>query len=383
MIHCPILVAVECHLPPSVAFSAAGGLTRCNMAENSKIEWTNHTFNPWRGCTKIAPGCANCYADAMSKRNPKTLGVWGDKGTRVVASEAMWREPLKWDRLAKEAGERHRVFCASLADVFEDWQGPMVNSDAKRLQIGPDGKWFVWDHERTGKDADGLAWVTMDDVRRRLFALIDATPNLDWLLVTKRPQNVRRMWPEHSPRRQCAAGSRDTYRSNVWLLTSISDQATADAMIPHLLGCRDLCPVLGLSAEPLLGPVDLIAIGHGDQRGLNAITGEFRYYRESDGEPVSDWGPKIDWVIIGGESGPGARPYDLAWPRSIIAQCRDAGGAVFHKQTGSVTVDSSRSEADGTPGIVLGIKDKKGGDMAEWEPGLRVREYPKTKAVTT
>lgn len=89
------------------------------MAENSKIQWTHHTFNPWRGCTKVSEGCKHCYAETMSKRNLKVLGQWGPNGTRVVASESMWREPMKWDAAAKAAGERHRVFCASLADVFE------------------------------------------------------------------------------------------------------------------------------------------------------------------------------------------------------------------------------------------------------------------------
>src|SRR3954469_785782 len=88
------------------------------MSANSKIEWTHHTFNPWRGCTKVSAGCANCYAETQSGRNPRVLGVWGPKGTRVVAAEAYWREPLKWDAQAKAAGERRRVFCASLADVF-------------------------------------------------------------------------------------------------------------------------------------------------------------------------------------------------------------------------------------------------------------------------
>src|SRR5690606_36582345 len=88
------------------------------MAETTKISWTDSTFNPWRGCTKIAAECSSCYADTMSKRNPKTLGVWGPRGTRVVAAESYWRQPLKWDREAAAAGERRRVFCASLADVF-------------------------------------------------------------------------------------------------------------------------------------------------------------------------------------------------------------------------------------------------------------------------
>lgn len=89
------------------------------MGQDSNIEWTRHTFNPWRGCTKVSDGCKFCYADKLSARNPKSLGVWGPNGTRVVAAEAYWRLPLKWDKAAALAGERHRVFCASLADVFE------------------------------------------------------------------------------------------------------------------------------------------------------------------------------------------------------------------------------------------------------------------------
>lgn len=303
------------------------------MAENSKIEWTNHTFNPWRGCTHVHPGCDNCYAEAMSKRNPATLGVWGDKGTRVVASESMWRRPLKWDSAAKATGERHRVFCASLADVFEDWQGEIHDSSGRVLLAHP---------VLTGVNAP---WpLTMDHVRRRLFDLIDATPNLDWLLVTKRPENVRRMWT--IPANGIDPGDQAyLYRSNVWLLTSISDQATADAMIPLLLECRDLVPILGLSCEPLLGPVDF-----GRIRG-------------------------IDWVIVGGESGHGARPYDLAWPRSIIAQCREAGVPVFHKQLGSHVHEVS----DGGQLKSWFPNDPKGGDMSEWPEDLRVREFPKVQ----
>lgn len=127
------------------------------MAENSKIEWTNHTFNPWRGCQKVSPGCQHCYAETLSKRNPAVLGEWGPNGKRVIASEAHWRLPLKWNKAAKLAGERHRVFCASLADVFED----------RPELVAP---------------------------RVRLFHLISETPNLDWLLLTKRPENIRRFW---------------------------------------------------------------------------------------------------------------------------------------------------------------------------------------------
>ena len=190
------------------------------MAENSAIEWTRHTFNPWRGCTKVSAGCANCYAETMSGRNPKTLGVWGPNGTRVVASEAMWREPVKWDRAAKAAGERHRVFCASLADVFEDWQGPMMDSQGERVTTQVPG--FA------------VRLMTMQDVRIRLWKLILATPHLDWLLLTKRPQNIatmlRDVWFQIDSARDSDPRNARPFEapSNVWLGTSVENQATAD-----------------------------------------------------------------------------------------------------------------------------------------------------------
>lgn len=136
------------------------------MAENSKIEWTHHTFNPWRGCTKVSEGCKFCYAETMSGRNPGTLGIWGPRGTRVVAAESYWRQPLKWDKAAEAAGEQHRVFCASLADVFE----------------GPESM-------------PASEWPKVQAARAQLFGFIEATPHLDWLLLTKRPQNIARFSP--------------------------------------------------------------------------------------------------------------------------------------------------------------------------------------------
>ena len=189
------------------------------MGKNTKIEWATHTFNCWRGCTKVSEGCRNCYAESWSKRNLKVLGEWGPNGTRVIASEAMWREPRKWDRAAKEAGERHRVFCASMADVFEG-------------------------SETMPKES----WPQVRNARVRLFHLISETPNLDWLLLTKRPQNVMRFcheersWSESMP-------------PNCWIGTSVEDQETADARIPHLLEIP--ARVRFLSMEPLLGEVDL------------------------------------------------------------------------------------------------------------------------------
>lgn len=349
------------------------------MAENSKIQWTTHTMNPWRGCTKIAPGCQNCYADSMSKRNHKTLGVWGPNGTRVVAAESAWKQPLKWDRLAKEAGERHRVFCASLADIFEGWDGPMLDAQGNVKTCHVSG-----------------VPIDMQAVRRRLFDLIDATPNLDWLLVTKRPENIRRMWHGSKPKLTTAinhkAGTPEAniwHRPNAWLLTSVSDQATADVMIPHLLQCRDLVPVLGLSCEPLLGPVDLSKI----------VLRKDGYMPNDLSAKLGDWiapltgafvgSPTINWCIVGGESGHGARLYDVAWARSIIRQCKAAGVPVFHKQMGA-NVFAKNAMSDGfkcfSPfgdGFKVHLDDPKGGDMSEWPEDLRVREYPTKTSVTT
>ncbi len=127
------------------------------MGADTKIEWATHTFNPWRGCTKVSDGCKFCYADAQAKRNPGVLGVWGPQGTRVGASEFMWRQPLKWDASAKAAGVRHRVFCASMADVFE----------------GPETCYSVPYQVNTD------AYQVIKNGRRRLFNLIAQTPNLD------------------------------------------------------------------------------------------------------------------------------------------------------------------------------------------------------------
>jgi protein gp37 len=231
------------------------------MGENSKIEWTDHTFNPWIGCTKVSTGCKFCYAETlMDTRYGRAK--WGTNGTRVRTSAANWKQPLKWNRQAEKDGVRRRVFCASLADVFED-------------------------------RAELVEW------RTDLFKLIDATPHLDWLLLTKRPENIKRMWREINDR-----GWLDDRRHNVWLGTSVEDQATADERIPILAGTNGLCDVRFLSMEPLLGPVELSQV-----------------------DP--SW-----WVIVGGESGANARPMHPDWVRSIRDQCFERGCHFFFKQWG-------------------------------------------------
>lgn len=276
------------------------------MAENSKIEWTDHTFNPWRGCTNVSPGCKNCYAEKLSHRNPAALGEWGPDGKRVVAAESYWRQPIKWNRDAAclntfdcangdhsdvcPQQDRPRVFCASLGDVFED-----------RAEL-------------RGQ-------------RRRLCDLIDETPNLDWLLLTKRPENVRDLVPPMW---------RDRLPQNVWLGTSVEDQQRADERIPHLL--RVPAAVRFLSCEPLLGPVDLskiVTYSYGaSYYERNVLTGsEWQCMWDGGGGTVLGL-PSIDWVIVGGESGHNARPMHPQWARDIRDQCLAADVPFFFKQWG-------------------------------------------------
>ena len=285
------------------------------MAENTKIQWTTHTMNPWLGCSKVAEGCENCYAETLMADRYHRV-VWGPRGTRQRTKT--WRDQVKWNREAEKANEVRKVFCASLADVFEDFLGVEVKDgtiSGQRDQVC---------HQ------DALApW------RNELFGLIDRTPFLTWLLLTKRPENVRRMW-------------RGQNRDNVWIGTSIANQKNADEYVPRLLSCRGLGPVLFLSIEPQIGRIDLS-----------------RYLFPS---------PVIDWVICGGESKQGhgePRTFDMEWARLIVNQCREANVPCFVKQMGSNPEDSSRR-------IPLMLADGHGGDMAEWPEELRVRQCPET-----
>lgn len=232
--------------------------------ENSKIEWTDHTFNPWIGCQKVSPGCDHCYAEAQDARWRPTDTRWGPHAGRTRTSAANWRKPLAWDRAAHQTGTRPRVFCASLADVFDN-------------------------HASIATE-----W------RADLWQMIRATDDLDWLLLTKRPQNIAKMlppdWADGWP--------------NVWLGTTVENQTEADRRIPHLLAVP--AAVRFLSCEPLLGPVDLMG-AHG-----------------------------IDWVICGGESGPGARPMQAVWARSLRDQCASAGVAFHFKQWGEHDASGAR-----------------------------------------
>lgn len=322
--------------------------------ENSAISWTDHTFNPWMGCTKVSEACKFCYAERdMDHRYGKVQ--WGPSGTRVLTSEANWRKPVSWNKKAAAEGRRMRVFCASLADVFEDWKGPIVNAKREQLIFCPACGFepnYAYEPPLPKGCRDTPA--TLNHVRRRLFQLIDATPNLDWLLLTKRPENIAKMLPpipnyfgticpecrSSMDNHSIACETKGRYRRNLWLGCSVENQERADARIPELLKCRDLARVLFLSCEPLLGPVELgQSLGESRDwcdrcdRDVHSARVKHDWTHEGCGEPVREIGG-IDWVITGGESGPTARPSHPDWFRSLRDQCAAAGVAFHHKQNG-------------------------------------------------
>lgn len=239
------------------------------MGQDSKIEWCDHTFNPWTGCQKVSPACDSCYAESWAKRSG--LVKWGAGEARRRTSDAYWRQPIKWNSDAERDGARRKVFCASLADVF----------DNQVLREWRDGLWI----------------------------LIESTPHLDWLLLTKRPQNIKKMLPAPGDPRVWGGGW-----PNVWIGTTVENQEEADRRIPHLLAVP--AAKRFLSCEPLLGPVDL-------RRFISQGWG-------SDSPTPSE----IDWVICGGESGPHARPSHPDWVKSLRDQCAANDVAFFFKQWG-------------------------------------------------
>lgn len=287
------------------------------MAENSKIQWTTHTINFWWGCMKVSPGCEHCYAETFSKRVGRN--IWGPaKTTERWRTKGPWRDILKWDKDAKAAGVRRRVFCQSMSDFFED-----------HPQLDP--------------------W------RFEACAILESLEWLDVQLLTKRPENVRHMVPARWLR---------NWPANIWIGTSVEDQANADKRIPELL--KVPARIRFLSCEPLLGPIDL---------GRSIPCG---YYCDGNfhvDHPFWSWGiaSPIHWVIAGGESGPHARPFRVEWGVSLMEQCDAAGVPFFWKQMGDHVIDRHGER------IRLA---HKGGDWSEWPEELRVREWPHSAAVS-
>lgn len=243
------------------------------MAENTEISWCDSTFNPVVGCTKVSAACDFCYAESWAKRTGQS-SLWN--GERRVTSDANWRKVVKWNEHADEFrathGRRRRVFCASLADVFDNqWQA----------------EW-----------------------RTSLWFLIEQCPGLDFLLLTKRPQNIQKMLPDDWG---------DGW-PNVWLGATVENQEEANRRIPHLLNVP--AKIKFLSCEPLLGPIRFA-----DVPGFSPVSLSLR-----------NW-----WVIGGGESGPKARPPMIGWARSLRDQCAIAGVPFHWKQWGEYTPDDPAS----------------------------------------
>ena len=289
--------------------------------KDSKIAWTDATFNPWWGCSRVSPGCEHCYAEQFATVRHK-LPVWGVDAERKPMSEAYWREPLKWNREAEKTGVRRRVFCASMADVFELL--PERNVAGRAVQ---------------------------DAARARLWPLIEATPHLDWLLLTKRPENVSRLTPWFG-----------AWPANIWLGVTAEDQRRADERIPILLSIQ--ARVRFVSHEPALGAVRFPWRWCVRCHVEPSRHAETHLHCHDDG-----WVRQLDWIITGGESGPGARPYDLAWARQVVEHGAASGTAVFVKQLGADPID-------GTAGCSVILRDRKGGDPSEWPAELRVQQWP-------
>lgn len=327
------------------------------MSENTKIEWADNSWSPWRGCTKVSAGCAHCYAETLSKRNPAVLGQWGKGKPRVLAKN--WNDPVKWDRQS-----------------LKRW-------DAER------GKGLPFSYPPRTKVFPSLCDWLDDEVPiewlAQFLGLIQATPNLDWLLLTKRPELFRQRMLEAQCRWQDNGATFSAIEAfqwieswingnpppNVWIGTSVEDQANADRRIPALL--KIPARLRFLSVEPMLGPVDLKLM----RRSFG-----FPQHITKDGHAVG-MPQGIHWVIIGGESGPGARPCNVDWIRSGVQQCAAAGVSCFVKQVGSQAEYGIPTNAMGEELIDVApsmcLKHPKGGDPDEWPEDIRVRQMPEVK----
>lgn len=267
------------------------------MGQNSNIEWTDHTFNPWWGCDRISPGCDHCYAEREAARFHPHLKLWGHDAARLTFTEKHWSGPLLWNQRAVQDRKRYRVFCLSMGDVF--------------------------DHHPTAVD-----------LRPKLWNLIRCTPHLDWLLLTKRVGNAGRMLP---------LDWGDRGYPNVWLGYSPSSQIELDRDVPKLL--RIPAVVHFLSCEPLLESLDLRP--HLWGRAVKCDDCPHNSDCLCLAEPRLKLAnePAISWVIVGGESGSKARWIQPDWVRRIRDDCLASGVPFFFKQWGQLGGVRRKAEA--------------------------------------
>lgn len=282
------------------------------MAEATEIAWADSTFNPWIGCTKISPACDHCYAERDFDLRRHVV-QWGAGQARKRTSPANWKLPLQWN-----------------AKPFYECEvcGLRTDNPMRAQCKGPHRSQHMWKPARRRVFCASLADVFDNEVpvqwRRDLFNLIAATPNLDWLLLTKRIGNAKTMMADALHLNPAAqAEGRIWPLPNVWLGATICNQAEADRDIPKLLATP--AAVRFLSIEPMLGPIDLWSMTTADGAKYNALS----EWMIPGADPLER---RIDWVIVGGESGPKARPMHPDWARSLRDQCAAAGVPFFMKQ---------------------------------------------------
>jgi protein gp37 len=258
------------------------------MASNSAIEWTDHTFNPWWGCSRVSPGCKNCYAEAIARRFNNATNYWDSQANIIkLPSDGYWRHPIKWNKEAAGRGQIAKVFCGSMCDIFSTRGYTLGNIEAA-----------------AGEFISNESTSQVDTERRRVFALTKATPNLFWLLLTKRPENIVERLP----------GDWENGYVNVGLGVSV-ETANYINRIKILTGIPSTLRFLSL--EPLLGPLPKLPL------------------------------QGIDWVIVGGESGDGFRPMLLDWVRDIRDQCLAAKVPFFFKQLAGKAGNGELPKLDG------------------------------------
>lgn len=284
------------------------------MSTGTKIEWTDATWNPIRGCSRVSEGCRNCYAERQAARF-SGKGQAYEGLVRIANGHPQWTgkvefverhlmDPLRWK-------EPKRIFVNSMSDLF---------------------------HEGVSND-----WLN------RIFGVMAKAQQHVFQVLTKRPERMRSYMHDWKPV--------ETVFPNVWLGVSVEDQKTADERIPLLL--QTPAALRWISAEPLLGEIQLPE--------------EAFVCPANEPHPIC---PCLDWVVVGGESGPGARPMDIEWARSIVAQCEERSVPVFVKQLGRNPYITVRENG-------VKLRDHKGGDWSEWPQDLRIREYPEGNYATT
>lgn len=332
------------------------------MADRSAIEWTEATWNPIAGCSVISPGCTNCYA--MREAGGRLRSAAKFRGlTEPSKAGPVWNGDMRfWEKALDQPlrwSKPRRIFVNSMSDLF---------------------------HESVPDE-----WID------RVSAVMARCPQHTFQVLTKRAERMRDYmtgsWRVGDVLLEQGHQLRDWPLPNVWLGVSAEDQVRADERIPLLL--RTPAAVRWVSYEPGLGPVDFACVAAsppsevGVYRTINALTGK-RGHMGPCGptEAIDRPTGKLDWVVIGGESGPGARPFDIGWARSIIGQCKAAAVPVFVKQLGAVPVvsphedlhhwcDEARFGRPELDGYRVMLRSRKGGDPAEWADDLRIREYPR------